>query len=178
MAWCISLTFQNKVFLSHFTPGSEKEVFDIVSEQLYDENSIPHSKFWSDFGSYKAKQQQTMSNRRISERSSMMYDNMTLPGQIVQMVRTSDDLSNDPCFCCVSCIKCTACCGMPVDTKTYKVRWSEKEDFSEIYVSPTMLVDHFPHNVARALECAAKAYDIGLDEGREGIVGHLEVKYN
>lgn len=149
---------------------------DIVKEQLYNENSIPDSKFWADFGSYKSKQRQTISSRRMSDESST---SMTLPGQIIQMIRMSDDLSNDPCFCCVSCIKCTACCGMPLDTKTYKVRWSEKEDFSEIYVSPSMLVDHFPHNVGRALECAAKAYDIPLDEGREGIVGHyLEVKYN
>jgi hypothetical protein len=67
---------------------------------------------------------------------------------------------------------------MPTDTKAYKVRWGEKYDFSEIVVSPSMLVDHFPHNVARALECAAKSYDIPLKEGRESIVRHLEAKYN
>jgi hypothetical protein len=153
-------------------------VFDVVNEQLYSEDSIPESAFWNEFGSYKAKQQHTMSGRRSSDNSAVAYDNMTLPGQIVQVVRTSDDLSNDPCFCCVSCIKCTACCGMPIDTRAYKVRWSDQEDFSEIFVSPSMLVDHFPHNVARALECAAKSYNIPLKEGREAIVGHLEVKYN
>ena len=139
---------------------------------------IPDSKFWNDFETYKEQQRDNMTNRRTSDRLGMMYDNMTLPGQIVQMVRTSDNLSNEPCFCCVSCIKCTVCCGMSSDKKMYKVRWSEKEDFAEIFVSPSMLVDHFPHNVARALEYAAKSYDIPLDQGRESILGNLEVKYN
>jgi hypothetical protein len=163
--------------MSHFKPGTEKEVSQVINTQLYNDDVIPESKFWNDFQRYKTKQKETMSSRRASNGSGM-YDGMTLPGQVVHMVRTSDDLSNDPCYCCISCVKCTACCGMSVDTKTYKVRWSDREDFSGILVSPSMLVDHFPHNVARALDCAAKSYDIPLDEGREAIVGHLEVKYN
>ena len=54
----------------------------------------------------------------------------------------------------------------------------ENADLAEIFISPSMMVDHFPHNVARALECAAKSYDISLDEGRESIMRHSEVKYN
>jgi hypothetical protein len=46
------------------------------------------------------------------------------------------------------------------------VRWTEREDFGEIYISPSMLVDHFPYNVANALEVAAASYDIALDKGR------------
>ena len=54
----------------------------------------------------------------------------------------------------------------------------ENDDLAEIFISPSMMVDHFPHNVARALECAAKSYYISLDEGRESIMRHSEVKYN
>ena len=52
-------------------------------------------------------------------------------------------------------------------TKKYKVRWTEAEDFSDIYISPTMLVDHFPYNIAHALEAAAESYNIVFDQGRE-----------
>ena len=41
-----------------------------------------------------------------------------------------------------------------------------------------MLVDHFPHNVARALVCAAKSFDVPFDEGREAIIRHKETLYN
>ena len=68
-------------------------------------------------------QRKTMSDRNTNS-ARKMYDTMALPGRIIQMVRTSDDLSNNPCLCCLNCLKCTACCGMDVDTKTYKVRWS------------------------------------------------------
>jgi hypothetical protein len=45
----------------------------------------------------------------------------------------------------------------------------DKEDLSEIFISPSMLVDHFPYNVARALECAANSYNIPLNQGRDAI---------
>jgi len=166
-----------KVFNSHFTPGGEKVVSEIIDCQLYKEDHVPDSKFWRDFEAYKAQQRKTMSDRNTGS-TRKMYDTMTLPGQIIHMVRTSDDLSNNPCLCCLNCLKCTACCGMDVDTKTYKVRWSENDDLAEIFISPSMLVDHFPYNVARALVCAAKSFDVPFDEGREAIIRHKETLYN
>ncbi|KAL3793242.1 hypothetical protein HJC23_000784 [Cyclotella cryptica] len=151
-----------KVFNANLMPGSEKEVCDKVGKHLHKEDHIPQSKFWNEFNDYKARQQEHTS-------SSVSPFKMTLPGRIVQMVRTSEKLSNNPCSCVLSCVKCTACCGMSINTKKYKVKWSDKEDLSEIFISPSMLVDHFPYNIARALECAARSYDIPLNQGRDAI---------
>lgn len=96
---------------------------ELIDSQLYKEDLVPDSKFWRDFEAYKTQQRKTMSDRNTNS-ARKMYDTMALPGRIIQMVRTSDDLSNNPCLCCLNCLKCTACCGMDVDTKTYKVRWS------------------------------------------------------
>lgn len=98
-------------------PGSEKEVCDKVGKHLYKEDGIPHSKFWNEFNDYKTRQRENPS-------SSVAQLKMTLPGRIVQMVRTSERLSNNPCCCVLSCVKCAACCGMSMDTKKYKVKWS------------------------------------------------------
>ena len=56
---------------------------------------------------------------------------------------------------------------MSSKTKRYKVRWTEAEDFSDIFISPTMMMDHFPYNIANALEAAAASYGITTDIGRE-----------
>jgi len=112
-----SLLPQYKVFNANWMPGSEKEVCDKVGKHLYNEDSIPQSKFWNEFNDYKTRQQQHSS-------SSVTQLKMTLPGRIVQMVRTSERLSNIPCCCVLSCVKCAACCGMSMDTKKYKVKWS------------------------------------------------------
>jgi hypothetical protein len=62
-------------------PGSEKEVCHKVGKHLYNKDSIPQSKFWNEFNDYKTQQQQHSS-------SSVTQLKMTLPGRIVQMVRT------------------------------------------------------------------------------------------
>ncbi len=92
---------------------------------------------------------------------------MTIPGKIVHMVRTSTKLGNDPCGCLLSCCNTIISCGATRQTKKYKVRWTEAEDFSEIYISPTMMMDHFPYNVSHALEAAASSYGITSDQARE-----------
>ena len=86
---------------------------------------------------------------------------MTIPGRIMHMVRTSEKMNNVPCDCLLSCCKCVICCGQNPTTTKYKVRWTESaEDISGILISPTMMSDHFPYNVARALEVAAESYGV------------------
>mmetsp|Transcript_15200 Transcript_15200/g.29639 ORF Transcript_15200/g.29639 Transcript_15200/m.29639 type:complete len:999 (+) Transcript_15200:251-3247(+) len=149
------------IFQSHFMHMNEDSLVDLPAKQLYEKENIPKSKFWTDFQNYKERQHQRMlrNNKRNCK--------MTIPGQIVHMVRTSTKLGNAPCGCLLSCCNTILSCGTTRQTKKYKVRWTEAEDFSEIYISPTMMMDHFPYNVSHALEAAAASYGITSDQERE-----------
>lgn len=149
---------KHKVFHANFMPLNEQSLLNL--DFLHGKESIPTSDFWKNFASYKERQQQRQTQRKT--RSC----HMTLPGQIVQLVRLKD-LRNVPCSCLLSCVKCIACCGMSHETKKYKVRWADPSDFAEIFVSPSMMIDHFPYNIDRALEVAAKSYGIALNQGSE-----------
>lgn len=58
--------------------------------------------------------------------------------------------------------------------KKYKIQWSEAEILSEIYISTTMLADHFPYNVSRALDSAAESYGIDVQATNDHHRNHLE----
>lgn len=90
----------------------------------------------------------------------MMQVRMVCPGRICQLYRTSEKLSNVPCSSIIKCLKCaTAACGL-AGTKKYTVLWTEAEDLSDICISTSMMVDHFPYNVSRALQVAAESVDV------------------
>ena len=141
---------KHKVFDANLTPWKEQKLLHLPEKLLHDSDDIPSSQFYTEFEEMKMRQ-----STRRQERDLKV--NMTVPGRILQMVRTSTKYDNVPCSCIVSCVKCIACYG---ETKNYKVRWTSAEDLSEIYISPTMMVDHFPYNVARALDVAADSYGV------------------
>lgn len=92
---------------------------------------------------------------------------MTCPGKICQLYRISEKLDNVPCSSLISCIKCIPATLGIGRTQKYTVRWTEAEDLREIIISSSMMVDHFPYNVARALEVAAESvgvFDNSVDE--------------
>lgn len=144
---------KHQVFDSNWTVKDPEQFSDL----LHDASKIPQTQFFTDFERFKASQ-----NERQELRDTA-HIKMTVPGRILQMVRTSVRLDNVPCSCMSSCLKSlTKCLLCYEETKQYKVRWIDAEDLGEIYISPTMMVDHFPYNVARALECCASAY--GVDD--------------
>lgn len=151
---------KHKVFDANLKPWNEESLRDIPEKMLHNKDDIPSSKFYTDFEKFKEKQ-----TERKEERARQNIS-MTLPGRILHMVRTSTQLNSVPCSCvggCVlSCAKCLGC-GFINETKKYKVRWTNAEDISGLVISNTMMVDHFPYNVARALDAAADSY---------GVTGH------
>jgi len=140
---------KHNVFDAHLKPWNEQSLLDLPEKLLHSSENIPSSKFYTEFEGFK--------RRHVG---GQQHTNMTVPGRILQMVRTSTKLDYVPCSCVFSAIKCIACCGLRHETKKYKVRWTEAEDLSEIYISETMMDDHFPYNVARALDAAADSYGV------------------
>jgi len=143
---------KHKVFDSVCTPRTEKSLSSLPDRLLHGKEEIPESRFYTDFEDFKMRQSQ-----RQAERDGLNVK-MTVPGRILHMVRTSADLSHTPCNCLVSCAKC--CIRPCTERKKYKLRWTDAEDLSEIYISETMMFDHFPYNVAHALDVAAESYGI------------------
>lgn len=125
---------KHKVFDSNFRHRTEELLLSLPDKLLHNREEIPSSPFLTEFEEFKLKQVERQKDR---DRQQI---NMTVPGRILHMVRTSAKLDNVPCSCLLSCIKCIACCGIRHETKKYKVRWTEAKDLSEIYISPTMMV--------------------------------------
>jgi len=160
---------KHKVFYADLKSWNEKSLLSLPEKLLHGKEDIPKSQFSTEFENFKARQSQRQEERDTA------HIKMTVPGRILHMVRTSTKLNNVPCGCLLSCAQCIAPCQ---ETKKYKVRWTEAEDLSEIYISPTMMVDHFPYNVAHALEIAAESYGVA-DQAtdlhkRDQLVGILE----
>ena len=84
-------------------------------------------------------------------------------------------LNNIPCSSLLSCIKCIPNCLGIGATQKYTVRWIEAEDISEIVISKTMAVDHFPYNVSRALSEIASSCGVHDSEVEEAN-SHEEVE--
>lgn len=128
----------------------------LPSRLIHEIDSIPQSIFFDQFTKYVELQK--------GRENELLQARMTCPGKICQLYRTSDTFNSIPCGSLIACLKCipAACCGLS-KTRKYTVRWTEAEDLSEICISSSMIVDHFPYNVARALQVAAESvgvYDI------------------
>ncbi|KAL7540576.1 hypothetical protein ACHAXR_011065 [Thalassiosira sp. AJA248-18] len=143
---------KHKVFDANWTSWNEESILDLPEKLLHNSGEIPSSKFFAEFEAFKA--------RQTERQQELFHVKMTVPGRILRMVRTSAKLDNVPCGCALSCLKCIVCCGIDHKTKKYKIQWTEAEDLSEIYISPSMMSDHFPYNVARALNVAAESYGV------------------
>jgi len=148
---------KHAVFDVDWVPWNETSLQSLPEKLLHGKEEIPESQFFSDFDAFKARQSQRQEEREMAN------INMTVPGRILHMVRTSTKLNSVPCSCILTCAKCISPCQ---ETKQYKVRWTDAEDLSEIYISATMMVDHFPYNVAHALDVAAESYGV-VDEASD-----------
>mmetsp|Transcript_19659 Transcript_19659/g.42728 ORF Transcript_19659/g.42728 Transcript_19659/m.42728 type:complete len:394 (+) Transcript_19659:1628-2809(+) len=149
---------KHKVFDANIKPWNEESLLDLPDKLLHSREGIPSSEFLTEFEKFKLRQ-----TERKRERDRQ-HINLTLPGRILHMVRTSTKLDSVPCSClgsCVlSCAKCIVGCGLIHGTKKYKVRWTNAEDLSGLVISSTMMVDHFPYNIAHALDVAADSYGV------------------
>lgn len=179
---------KHKVFDANFRPWNEKALLSLPEKLLYSKSEIPASNFYSEFEKFKQRQIERQQERGGNQSS------MSAPGKIMHMVRISARLDNVPCGCMFSCMKCVVCCGTSHETKKYKLRWIDAKDLKEIYIceyhfltrfcfrtfnflnaspAPTMMADHFPYNIAHALDIAAescgaagRAPDLGDCPGR------------
>ena len=156
---------KHEVFDYDWTPLDEESLLNLPEKLLHAKEDIPESQFSTEFLEFKARQSQRQEERNQAN----IY--MTVPGRILHMVRTSTKLYNVPCSCLLSCAKCINPCR---ETKKYKIQWSEAEILSEIYISTTMLADHFPYNVARALDSAAESYGIDVQVTDDQNRNHLK----
>jgi len=143
----------------HFRYRSESKIEDLTSNMVHEKESIPQSTFYDQFSRYVELQK--------GRENEVQQVRMVCPGKICQLYRTSEKLSNVPCSSIIKCFKSiSAACGL-ARTHKYTVLWTEAEDLSDICISTSMMVDHFPYNVARALRVAAESvdvFDIRIDE--------------
>jgi sn1-specific diacylglycerol lipase len=143
---------KHQVFDANFMPSNESSLLSFSAKHLHSKEEIPPSLFYSKFEVFKSRQ-----NGRQRVR-------MTLPGRILRMVRISEKLNNVPCWPLPALAKCIISCGINHQTKKYKIVWIDAKDLTEIYISPTMIGDHFPYNVERALNVAAESFGLA-DQG-------------
>ena len=137
---------KHSIFTANILPWKEKTLEDLPERLLYNKDDVPESRFLTEFEEFKTKQ-----TSRANE-NEFAHVKMTLPGRILHLLRTSESLGNRPCSCCLCCC--------PTTGKKYKVRWIESADLDEIRIAPTMMMDHFPYNVSRALDVAAESYGL------------------
>ena len=138
----------------------ESKIRKLPSKIIHEKDSIPQSTFYDQFSHYLELQK--------GRENEVLHVRMVCPGKICQLYRTSETFDNVPCSSMIKCCQyITASCFGVAKTKKYTVLWIEAEDISEICISSSMMVDHFPYNVSRALQAAAEsvgAFDIRTDE--------------
>jgi len=143
---------KHQIFDANLMPRNESSLLSFPEQHLHCKEEIPPSLFYSKFEQFKSRQ------------SVRQRVRMTIPGRILRMVRISAKLDNVPCWPLSSLAKCIVSCGISHKTKKYKLLWTDPKDLAEIYISPTMLVDHFPYKVEHALNVAAESFDLA-DQG-------------
>mmetsp|Transcript_4889 Transcript_4889/g.8404 ORF Transcript_4889/g.8404 Transcript_4889/m.8404 type:complete len:873 (-) Transcript_4889:63-2681(-) len=143
---------KHKVFAKNMRFRSESNIQD-PSKILHERESIPQSAFYSQFSDY-------MERQKGREKHEVLQVRMICPGKICQLYRTSEKLNNVPCSPIIMCLKCIPATLGLARTQKYTVLWTEAEDLSEICISSSMMSDHFPYNVARALQVAAEAVGV------------------
>lgn len=143
---------KHQVFDDNLMPRNESSLLSFPEQHLHCKEEIPPSLFYSKFEQFKSRQ------------SVRQRVRMTIPGRILRMVRISAKLDNVPCWPLSTLAKCIVSCGISHKTKKYKLLWTDPKDLAEIFISPTMLVDHFPYKVEHALHVAAESFDLA-DQG-------------
>ena len=131
---------------------NEAKLQNLPSKLLHEKESIPPSTFFHQFCKYIDDQK-----GRSNELSQIR---LVCPGNICQLYRTSERFNSIPCEGVIACVKYISAVFGIGQTHKYTVRWTTSEDLSEICISTTMMVDHFPYNITRALQVAAESVDL------------------
>ena len=92
------------------------------------------------------------------------------PGKIIHFVKTEEGKMCGGCSA-VGCLgRVCKCIGGR--KREYTPMWANNDDFTEIVVSPSMGLDHFPDRVCLSIEGVAESWDIDVNPGsklsREG----------
>ncbi|OQR94662.1 hypothetical protein THRCLA_08127 [Thraustotheca clavata] len=106
-------------------------------------DDIETSSFTMQLSSYKSMLQQIQDHEPIHE--------MWLPGKVVHLKRQVRSQKRGFCMCCRP--GTGICC---TERTNYNYTWSKPSNFLKIYVSRTMLDDHFPDKVHDVLQDLAK----------------------
>jgi len=159
---------KHQVFAKNMRYRKESKIRNLPSKIIHEKESIPQSTFYDQFSNYLELQK--------GRENEVLHVRMVCPGKICQLYRTNERFTNVPCSSILNCCEyiTASCCGV-AKTKKYTVLWTEAEDLSEIRVSSSMMVDHFPYNVARALQAAAESVDV-FDIRTDEIDSNIEVK--
>ncbi|EQC32379.1 hypothetical protein SDRG_10125 [Saprolegnia diclina VS20] len=110
---------------------------------LHAADDVATSSFTTQLTNYKSMLQQIQDHEPIHE--------MWLPGRVVHLKRQVRSQKRGFCMCCRP--GTGICC---TDRSDYDYGWSDATQFLKIYVSRTMLDDHFPDKVHAVLQDLAK----------------------
>jgi sn1-specific diacylglycerol lipase len=137
--------------------GPSGEERSELMEDLMDDLDAPapESEFSRQLAAFKAVQETVRKDR--GRTGLQMYP----PGKIVHFVKTDEGKF---CGCGDSCFgRVCKCIGGR--KRQYTPIWARNDDFTEIVISPSMMLDHFPDRVCVSIEQTADDWGIAVEPG-------------
>lgn len=119
----------------------DKDSRAAVKRLLHDSADVPHSDFLVQLQAYE--EQMKHVERRVVQAK------LVPAGRIVHYVKSHQETEKG--WCCTTSYK-----------QMYTPVWATPEDFTEIYVSSSMAMDHLPHLMLRIMKDVAYEYSIAL----------------
>jgi len=94
--------------------------------------------------------------RRKNESAGKLHE-LVLPGRVIALVKTSWGQMHQMRGCCESCFRGVCCCCR--SKKAYVAQETTGDAFSEIVVSSSMALDHFPDRYAEELQTLSRKWE-------------------
>ena len=136
-----------KVLLAYLKRNTD-DLPELIEKLMCKREHIPDNEFTRKLQQLKVSQERRRALR--GEQAVQLYP----PGRIVHLVRVS---KGKTCLrCCCDC----ATCGNSSQGRVYVPKYAMNEDFKEILVANTMATDHFPNNIAHAVQYLADSFGV------------------
>jgi hypothetical protein len=125
-------------------PNDREEFF--MQRLLHDEEEVPNNEFMEQLDKFKAVQ----ANIKRDRASVSLFP----PGKIVHFVKTEEMATGK--------LGGKLCCSR---MKSYTPYYAANNEFTEIVISPSMGLDHFPDRVCLSIEGVARDWGIDVRAG-------------